>query len=214
MPKPKKPMIGVSIKLREDQLEYIKAVGNVSEWIRDAIDTKMALEVGGDAVAVVQRLNALHQQKKLILENPTYRRALRDGDSFTPESFNETVEMLGSWEYLLFKVKGGTCKAECSSHIRGDPLPDGSYGPGDWKYGTIDHVPGFDPAAVYCFALEHGFRGKKGDEWSYGMPKEFMPELIELLKITYNHDVKVLKALQCRLAEIDDEIDSLRRNTL
>ena len=77
----KETLVGISVKIRPDQSDYLKAVRNRSEWIRSAIDMKISTDAaGGDeggAMGKVHRVEALEKKKRLILTSSVYQRIMR-----------------------------------------------------------------------------------------------------------------------------------------
>ena len=67
-----KPLKHFSVRVTQDQLEFLQALDNASEWLRNAIDAKM-FEETTDAFAVTRRIEYLEREKKRIYDSEEYK---------------------------------------------------------------------------------------------------------------------------------------------
>jgi hypothetical protein len=73
------PLALYSVRLRSDQVSFLRTVGNASEWLRKAIDDArvrdVATSMSNRAVLLAWQIRDLEQQMLFLAQNPAYLQA-------------------------------------------------------------------------------------------------------------------------------------------
>lgn len=85
----KKPTHRTTITMYRDQVDYLSEVKNVSEWIREAIDDRIASDIEGtDTSSLEARMSALQRKRGRIIDSDSYELARR------AEGFGDFMEVI------------------------------------------------------------------------------------------------------------------------
>lgn len=201
-PKYGKPLKHFTIRVTEDQYDFLQKLDNASEWLRNAIDSKM-FEETTDVLAVVRRIEYLEKEKHKIYNSADYKLA----------------KFITDYEQLLLKnlIKKQPEQAE---------KPPIEFGYDSWETRIICcKVYGLEfsryfreseklitQADLQDFLNENNLKITSlfGNKWDRKVFLRFLTKVKQ--KITYMR--KVYQKYTAKVAEIQTEIGALRQKIM
>jgi hypothetical protein len=184
--KHRKPVRRRSISIREDQDNYLEGLRNVSEWIRDAIDEKIASEERpDDLLALTSKIEALQKRRSEIFDSESYQLA---DDA---RGFKECMGSMEKEESLVpFKENGDIlAMLFVGGDIRTYYLP-------------------LNEVAFRTFVKKHSLKAR--DDGKYLLEGEPLADFVKLVRRSWQYYVTVSDGFNKELREIETEIARLR----
>jgi hypothetical protein len=178
-------LIPFTIKLRRDQVEYLKKLENASEWLRSLIDKEIAsrtnIEQATTKSAVVKILMAKQEELNRIINNPFYQEA-----PTLLKAMKNTIKHLKKAKTVEVKTT--------LEWAQGGLFVDGAYAP-CW---TDTNIP-------KTFIIENNL------EFNKPIPKDKIPLLTKQLKAHYNLTKTIFEDMRQKVKELRTEIKQLQQ---
>lgn len=196
----------LAIRLTQQQYDFLKAKENASEWLRDVIQSKMSQEDVTDPLAILSRIKALELERQRIFESEQFQLAKKAADGEFTEQYQGAI--------------GNPPKALLTLY-QNDTLSIHRKEEGGFRlYVYSDSLRHYFPHAgelltkadVNDFMIENKLKLNADGEGFY--PRETALKLFDKLKERIAFMRKVYEKYSTRLAEIQSEIDALKRKVM
>lgn len=201
-PKYDKPLVNLSVKLRRDQLEFLKDRENTSEWVRDAIDKQIEAEGGQigatDIIAMTKRVTFLKQRISQLTKAEEYVKA-QDMERISREHIEEYRMMLSEGAEMSLHANGQLyIKKEDGFPVGGFDLADGL-------------CPGWTLDEMYHFIRLKKVESSSDDyhRTIYKFPLEITSEILDRVEKNIPLIQKTIESYEQRIAQLQTQIEKL-----
>lgn len=196
------PLVNLSVKLRRDQLEFLKDRENTSEWVRDAIDKQIEAEGGQigatDIIAMTKRVTFLKQRISQLTKAEEYVKA-QQMERITEERIKEYRITLSEDTEMSLHPNG-------QLYIqRKDGFPAGGFDLADGL------CPGWALDEMYHFIRLKKVESSFDDyhHLIYKFPLEIALEILDRVEKNIPLIRKTIEGYERRIVQLQTEIEKL-----